>query len=481
MAKSTKSKKEGPDLRAFFDYIQDISTEKGLGRDEVLEVVKSSLMTSYHKKYGMEAEVEIILDRETPEVAGIVRYRVVENVENEDQELTLDGAKEIDPEAQIGGTVEIRDNPFDFSRIGATNVRQILLQRLKELEREIIYNEFKAREDDLVNGSFLRWRDRDLMYVDLGKAEGILPRREQIPNEKFRPGDRIKAVIKSVELRRERSREPGPFITLSRASGNFVKKLFEMEIPEIYDGVVEILAISRNAGYRTKLLVRSNRNDVDPVGACVGIKGVRIQSIVRELGNERIDIVNFSDDAGELIANALSPAKVTEVRVKNDLKEALVVVPDDSYSLAIGNNGQNVKLASQLTGYRLIVKSQTQFNDEISTPEARERLEAIFSSEPVVVEVEQEPSYSTVASGMEELFAPAAPVSEAVDDDFTGLSELPGLSPRVIELLEATGINSVEALVEMDAEDLENIPGIGKTTSKQIMKILSESVEFEEI
>ncbi len=350
--------------------------------------------------------------------------------------------------------------PFQFSRIGATNVRQILLQRLKELEREIIYNEFKEKEGDLINGYFLRWRDRDLMYIDLGRAEGILPRKEQIPGEKFRPGDRVKAIIKSVELRREKSREPGPFIVLSRASGEFVQKLFEMEIPEIYEGVVEILGIARHAGYRTKILVRSNRSDVDPVGACVGIKGVRIQSIVRELGNERIDIVNYSEQAGDLIANALSPARVTDVRLDSQQDEALVVVPDDAYSLAIGNNGQNVKLASQLTGYRLTVKSQSQFSEEFTSPEARARLEEIFSPPPPVQEEEGEEEY---------------------EDELTPLSELPGLSERVINLLETSGIKSVEDLVEMEPDELEKVPGVGKTTARQIMKILSESVEFEEI
>ncbi len=452
MAKSTKTRSAaGPDLKAFFDYINDVSTEKGLSRDEVLEVVRSSLITAYQKKYGQDAVLEVILDRETPEIAVVWKRNILENVMQPFLEITLDEARQIDPDSEIGGVVSIKENPFEFSRIGATNVRQILMQRLKELEREIVYNEYKTREGELINGYFLRWRDRDMMYVDLGKAEGMLPRREQIPNEKFRPGDRVKAIIKSVELRREKSREPGPFITLSRASGAFVKKLFELEIPEIYEGVVEILGIARAAGYRTKILVRSNRSDVDPVGACVGIKGVRIQSIVRELGNERIDIVNFSDQLAEFIGNALSPAKVSEVRVDPAAGEALVIVPDDNYSLAIGVNGQNVKLAAQLTGTRLIVKSQSQFSADMSSPEARAQLEQIFSPKPVKPEL-----------------------------DYTPLSELPGMTERVVGLLEESGIKSVEELIEMEPQELEKISGIGKTTARQILKIVSESVEFEE-
>ncbi len=462
MAKSAKKKTTGPDLRAFFDYIQDISTDKGLNREEVMEVVRGSLITAYQKKYGPEAEVEVILDKDAPEVSVICRFDVVAYIEVPDRQMSLEDARAINPEINLGEVLEIKEHPFEFSRIGATNVRQVLLQRLKELEREIIYNEFKAREGDLINGYFLRWRDRDLMYIDLGRAEGILPRREQIPGEKFRTGDRVKAIIKSVELRREKSREPGPFITLSRASGLFVKKLFEMEIPEIYDGVVEIVAIARIAGFRTKLLVHSNRFDVDPVGACVGIKGVRIQSIVRELGNERIDIVNYSEDTSELISNSLSPANVVEVRIEQSTQEALVIVTDETYSQAIGNNGHNVKLASQLTGFRLIVKSQSEFNEDISSPEARARLDEIFSKpDPAAAEAAKE-------AGEEE-------------EEYTSLTELPGLTPRIIQLLEEAGITSVEQLVEMEPEELEQAPRIGKSTARQILRILAESVEFEEI
>ncbi len=463
----SKQKDSGPDLRAFFDYIQDISTEKGLSLEEVTEVVNSSFLTAYQKKYGTEADLEVILDSEKPEILVVFRRKVVETVTDENLEIAPDAARkewdgivkqfgkpDYETSFEIGEVFELRENPFQFSRIGATNVRQILMQRLKELEREIIYNEFIEKEGDIINGFFLRWRDRDVMYVDLGRAEGILPRREQIPGARFRTGDRVKAIIKNVELRREKSREPGPFITLSRAGPEFVKKLFELEIPEIYDGVVEILGIARQAGYRTKILVRSNRQDVDPVGACVGIKGVRIQSIVRELGNERIDIVNYSPELEDLIATAISPAKVNEVRIDPRNREALVVVPDDSYSLAIGNNGQNVRLASQLTEYRLVVKSQTQFSEEMSSPEARAQLEALFAP------LEEE---------------------EVEELDYTPLSDLPGLTQRVVDLLESAGIKSVEDLIEMDQESVAQLQGVGKTTAKQIFNILAESVEFEEI
>jgi N utilization substance protein A len=450
MARAAKKKNtHEPDLKAFFDYLNEVSTEKGLSRDEVVETFKGSLITAYQRKYGVDANLEVIMDRETPEIAVICRRKVLDPVLNPAQEISTAEAQKIQPGIKEGEVLEVRENPFEFSRIGATNVRQILLQRLKELEREILYNDFKAREGDLVNGYFLRWRDKDLMYIDLGKLEGVMPRREQIPNEKFRPGDRVKAVIKLVELRREKSREPGPFVTLSRASGDFVKKLFEMEIPEIYDGVVEISGIARYAGYRTKILVRSNRMDVDPVGACVGVRGVRIQSVVRELGNERIDIVNDTGNVSDIIASAMSPATVTEVRVDPSTREALVLVPDDQQSKAIGNGGQNVRLASQLSGYKLTVKTLSQFNEEMASPEARARLEQLFSQ------------------------APAEP-----EEEYTPLVELPDLSPRINSLLEAAGIKSVEQLVEASKEDLERI--LGEATARHVQRIVAEVVEVTE-
>mgnify|MGYP000960565895 FL=1 len=250
-------------------------------------------------------------------------------------------------------------------------------------------------------------------------------------------------------MRREKTREPGPFVTLSRGSGEFVKKLFEMEIPEIYDGVVEITGIARYSGYRTKILVKSNRMDVDPVGACVGVRGVRIQSVVRELGNERIDIVNDNGSPADIIASAMSPAVVTEVRADANTREALVLVPDDQQSKAIGNGGQNVRLASQLTGYKLTVKTLSQFNEEMASPEARARLEQLFS------QAQPEP-----------------------EEEYTPLSELPDLSSRIQSLLEAAGIKSVEQLVEADIEDLGKI--LGPATARHVQKVVSEAVEVTE-
>ena len=249
MAKSKKKQQAGPDIRAFFDSMDALAAEKGLGKDEIMEIFRGSLITSYQRKYGPDARIEVTLDSETPAMGVSIHKQIVETVEDPSLEISVEEAKKHKADAQAGEELIIEEEPFAFSRIGATNVRHIFFQRLKEQEREIIYNEFSHKEGELITGQFLRWRDREVVYVDLGRAEGVLPRREQIPRERFHPGDRIKAVVKSVELRREKSRDPGPYILLSRAAPEFVRRLFEQEIPEIYDGVVEIMDIVRDAGF----------------------------------------------------------------------------------------------------------------------------------------------------------------------------------------------------------------------------------------
>ncbi|EMO30121.1 transcription termination factor NusA [Leptospira interrogans serovar Bataviae str. HAI135] len=370
-------------------------------------------------------------------------------------EISLEDAKAVDVSAEIGSVISFREKPVELSRIISSQAKQMVFQRLKDMEKELLYNEYKAKEGELTHGYFQRWK-KDAMSIDLGKVEGIMPRREQNPGEKYHSGDRLKAIIQRVELR---PREPIPVITLSRASADFVRKLFEMEIPEIYDGLVEIINVARQPSIRTKVVVRATRGDIDPVGACVGMKGVRIQSIVRELGNERIDIVESSDDASEFIANAISPAKPVEVKVDGSGREAMVVVPDDQLSLAIGINGSNVKLASQLAGYKIDIKTVTQYNAELASPEARERLERLFYSP--VEEVR-------VSMGQEE------------EEELTPLEDLPGLSARVVGILKSEGIKDLETLIEYSQDDLAKLQGIGHTTAGQILKLLRESVEWVE-
>ncbi|EMO54284.1 transcription termination factor NusA [Leptospira noguchii] len=445
------------------EVIQQFCADKSLDREAVMGVIRDSLITAYKKKSGLEESsesekpspvtVEFASGKDSVVIA--IAKKVVSGNPSSALEISLEDAKAIDTSAEIGSVISFREKPVELSRIISSQAKQMVFQRLKDMEKELLYNEYKAKEGELTHGYFQRWK-KDAMSIDLGKVEGIMPRREQNPGEKYHSGDRLKAIIQRVELR---PREPIPVITLSRASADFVRKLFEMEIPEIYDGLVEIINVARQPSIRTKVVVRATRGDIDPVGACVGMKGVRIQSIVRELGNERIDIVESSDDASEFIANAISPAKPVEVKVDGSGREAMVVVPDDQLSLAIGINGSNVKLASQLAGYKIDIKTVTQYNAELASPEARERLERLFYSP--VEEVK-------ISMGQEE------------EEELTPLEDLPGLSARVVGILKSEGIKDLETLIEYSQDDLAKLQGIGHTTAGQILKLLRESVEWVE-
>lgn len=446
-----------------FEAIQQFCSDKGLSKDSVLNIIKDSLLGAYKKKLGLEVSSEADINvefSEKNEVVIVVPKLVVENPSDSPFEISLAKAKQIDSDAEIGSKVRFKEKPIELSRIVSNQARQMVFQKLKEMERELLFNEYKVKEGELTHGYFQRWINKDTMSIDLGKVEGIMPKKEQNPGEKYKAGDRLKAIISRVELRKDKFRDTGLVITLSRASGDFVKKLFEMEIPEIYDGLVQIVDIARLPSVRTKIVVRGTRSDIDPVGACVGMKGVRIQSIVRELGNERIDIIQYSDNPSEFITNAISPAKPVEVRVDHENREALVIVPDDSLSLAIGASGSNVKLAVQLCQFKIDIKSISQYNEDMTSPEARERLDKLFNNHTTnhTKQTEQDESES----------------------GGTPLSEIPGLTPRVISLLQSGGVNDVETLIEMQSEDLAKIPGVGQTTSEQILKLLSESVEFVE-
>ena len=331
------------------------------------------------------------------------------------------------------------------------------------MERELLYKEYKAKEGDLTHGFFQRWRGRDVMSIDLGKVEAVMPRKEQNTKEKYKPGDRLKAIIAKVELRGDRYREPGPTITLSRASADFVKKLFEMEIPEIYDGLIEIVSIARVPAQRTKLILKATRSDIDPIGACVGPKGVRIQSIIRELGKERIDLIPFSNDPVELISSSLTPSTVIAVRIDYSLKEATAVVPDEDWKKARQGGFTNVKLASQVTGYRIELVEESEYKEKGNSVDARERLEQLFKApkedKNKQTENEEDVVYEEESSG-------------------TPLNEIPGLAKRIVGLLEAGGIRDVESLIEMNPTELMKVSGIGKTTAEHILKLLAESVEL---
>ncbi|MCF6097449.1 transcription termination factor NusA [Thermovorax subterraneus] len=335
----------------FIEALDQIEKEKGISKEILLEAIEAALVSAYKKNYGTAQNVKINIDRATGEVKVFSQKTVKEEVKDQLLEISLVEAKKINPLVKIGDIISIEVTPQKFGRIAAQTAKQVVMQRIKEAERNIIYEEFAGRETDLVTGTVQRF-DKKNVIIDLGKTEVILPPNEQIPTETYTPGDRIKVYILEV-----RKTTKGPVIVVSRSHPGLVKRLFELEVPEIYEGIVEIKSIAREAGSRTKVAVHSRDENVDPVGACVGPKGARVQAVVEELKGEKIDIIKWSKNAAEYISNALSPAKVLSVEVEEDSKIARVLVPEHQLSLAIGKEGQNARLAAKLTGWKIDIKS----------------------------------------------------------------------------------------------------------------------------
>jgi len=338
--------------------LEQIEEEKGIGKEVIIEAIEAALLSAYKKNYGASAQnMRIEVDPDTGEMRAYQIRTVVEAVEDENSQIALAEAQEWDPTAKVGDMVEIEVTPRDFGRIAAQTAKQVVVQRLREAERDLVYKEFRDREGDIVTGTVQRI-ERKNVYLDLGRIEAVLPPTEQIPRESYRQSERIKAYV--VEVRQGTR---GPQIVVSRTHPGLLKRLFELEVPEIYEGIVEIKAIAREAGGRSKIAVSSRDRNVDAVGACVGPKGSRVQSIVDELKGEKIDIVPWNAEQALFVAGALSPAKVTRVEITEDTKTALVIVPDNQLSLAIGREGQNARLAAKLTGWRIDIKSETQIKE----------------------------------------------------------------------------------------------------------------------
>jgi len=338
----------------FLQAVQEIEKQKGIPAEVLLEATEQALLSAYKKNYGINQNARVHIDRVTGEVKVYVLKTVVEEVTDPRLEVRVEEAREKDPRLNVGDVLEIEVTPRNFGRIAAQNAKQVVIQRIREAERNQIFEEFSGREGDIITG-IVRRIDQKNIYVDLGKTEAILPPQEQIPGENYSFGDRIKAYL--VEVKKT---SKGPNIILSRTHPGLLKRLLELEIPELYDGTVELKSIAREAGSRSKIAVYSKDENVDPVGACVGNKGLRIKNIVDELNGEKIDVVKWSPDPVKFIANALSPAKVTSVEVFEDEKIARVIVPDFQLSLAIGKEGQNARLAAKLTGWKIDIKSESQ-------------------------------------------------------------------------------------------------------------------------
>ncbi|HBW12492.1 MAG TPA: transcription termination/antitermination protein NusA [Proteiniclasticum sp.] len=356
MAKATVKKKDEVILA-----LKAIAEEKGISEEMLFETLEDAMIAAYKKNYvnSGSQNVRVNIDRETGEIKVFSLRRIVEEVMDPQDEITLEEAKEIDPRYELLDVVENEVTPANFARVAAQSAKQIVTQRIKEAERSILYNQYHEKEFDVIMGTVQR-KDKGNIYIDLGKTETVLTPQEQIPGENYQFNDKILLYI--VEVKQN---PKGPMISVSRTHPGLVKRLFEKEVPEIYEGIVEIKAISREAGSRTKIAVHSNDPEVEPMGACVGPRGTRVQNIVNELRNEKIDIIKWSKDPREFIANALSPAKVLDVIIMNEGSACKVVVDDNQLSLAIGKEGQNVRLAAKLTGWKIDIKSKKQYEQEL--------------------------------------------------------------------------------------------------------------------
>lgn len=335
------------------DALIILEREKGISRDVLIEAIEAALVSAYKRNFNQAQNVRVDLNLDSGTMRVFARKDVVEEASDDRLEISLSDARGINPAYDLEDIVEIEVTPKDFGRIAAQTAKQVVTQRVREAERGIIYSEFVDREDDIMTGIVQR-HDPRFIYVSLGKVEALLPQSEQMPNETYKPHDRIKVYITKVEKTTK-----GPQIYVSRTHPGLLKRLFEIEVPEIYDGTVEIKSIAREAGDRSKISVYTDNNEVDPIGSCVGPRGARVQAIVDELKGEKIDIVEWSADPVVFVGNALSPSKVIDVDVNEASKATTVVVPDYQLSLAIGKRGQNARLAAKLTGWKIDIKSES--------------------------------------------------------------------------------------------------------------------------
>ncbi len=342
----------------FILAIQELGKEKGIEPELLFQAVEEALVTAYKKNFGATQNVRVDMNKQSGEIHVYAQRTVVEGEAAEANEISLADARGIDARYEVDDIVEIEVTPKNFGRIAAQNAKQVVVQRIREAERGMVYERFQSREQDIVTGIIQRM-EKGNVYIDLGKVEAVLTVNEQIPGEIYQYHERMKTYI--IEVKRTNK---GPQIMVSRTHPGLLKRLFELEVPEIHDGVVEIKSVAREPGMRSKISVYTQDENIDPVGACVGHKGMRVQTIVNELRGEKIDIVKYSEDPAQYVANALSPAKVVSTEVNLDEKICRVVVPDYQLSLAIGKEGQNARLAAKLTGWKIDIKSESQAAEE---------------------------------------------------------------------------------------------------------------------
>ena len=363
--------------------LEDLEKEKGIKKEYLLESIESALVTAYKRNFDALENVKVVMDKQTGATYVYSIKAVVERANDPVQEISLDEAKKINKSIQIGDNVEIEIVPKNFGRIAAQTAKQVIVQKIREAEREILYNDYSDKKGEIVSGPIQK-AERGIVVMDLGKLEGVMPLKEQIPTENYNVNDKIKAYVVDVE----KGEKGAPQVIVSRSHPDFVRKLLEFEIPEIYEGLIEIKSVSRDPGKRSKVAVYSQDPNIDPVGSCVGQRGIRIQNVINELHGEKIDVIEWNPDISIYIAAALLPAKIMAVDSKEDEKFAQVIVPDDQLSLAIGKAGQNARLAARLTNWKIDIKSESQFRQMLQEQANSENQEESSKKEDSSEEVE---------------------------------------------------------------------------------------------
>ncbi len=486
------------------DYvIEQVQREKGISREVIVDAIETAILTAVKKKLGPDLDLEARFNPETGEVEVFQFRNVVEVVEDPNREVSLEEARrELDEESEVGDSIGIKVDTSDLGRIAAQTAKQVIMQKIRDAEHESIYDQYKDRKGDLVSGTVQRVERGGHLLVNLGKTEALLPVSEQIPNETFRRGERVRALI--IDVRKETR---GPQIVLSRTHPGFLIRLFELEVPEIASGDVKIINAVRDPGQRAKIAVYTKDPHIDPVGSCVGVRGSRVQNIVQELRGERIDIIPWTPDYTAFICSSLAPAKISKVFIDEENRSIEVIVDDDQLSLAIGKRGQNVRLASKLTEWRIDIRSEAELEEifkkavatfmeklEIGEVLARMLYNEGFTSLEVIADADIEELLDI--EGLEEEKArwiherarAAVRGENAVSEQGraafapssgTPLEMVPGVGPKLRTELKKFGIGSVEALAGTSLDRLTEVPGVGEKTAQKLLESARTLVEGE--
>lgn len=478
--------------------IEQVGKDKGIDRKVIIDALEQAVLTASRKKYGHQGEIEVRYNEEAGEIELFQFKQVVVDVVDPPSEISLEEAQDLDSEAQIGDSLGVKLTT-DFGRIGAQTAKQVIIQKVREAERENVFNEFKDRKGDIVSGAVQRMEKGNL-YINVGRTEAVLLGKEQIPGEIYRQGDRLRAYILDVQ-----KNSKGVQIFLSRTHPGFLVKLFESEVPEISEGIIKIISAAREPGERAKISVYSSNRDVDPVGACVGMRGSRVQNVVQELRGERIDIIPWNQDQAKYICNALAPAKISRVYIDEENRHMEVIVADDQLSLAIGKKGQNVRLASKLTGWKIDIKSESkmekisgeileQFKQlpyvgdvtgRILYNEGFRTLKEISEVDPEelekILEIEKEKALEIVHRALEMVQGKSPDSKEEglplSDPQRDALDQVEGVGEKTAAILSSNGFLTIQDLLKADIEKLSSLPGIGPKKAEKLLQAARQFVE----